>query len=198
MNGMEESAAFRTEKHLARMGRTTLRMVIDQLPARVEFRKEVQAPGAVPDLMLFRRIRGDLTYVISVEFKLKNWRRALNQAFRHRNFANEVYVALDAKHSAAAFGNLDIFAAANVGLVTVGSCGQVRILFRPKPAVPFSARCGKHVAETLLNRSCDGNRVPTFLRTIRGGAEISGLGDILSGRACDSLHTESGSVSQYP
>jgi hypothetical protein len=60
-----------------------------------------------------------LDNVISIEAKLKNWQRALNQAYRYKRFSNFTFVLLEEKHSSPAIKNLDLFEKMGVGLITM-------------------------------------------------------------------------------
>jgi len=60
-----------------------------------------------------------LDNVISIEAKLKNWHRALNQAYRYKRFSNFTFVLLEEKYSNPAIKNLDLFERMGVGLITM-------------------------------------------------------------------------------
>lgn len=60
-----------------------------------------------------------LDNVISIEAKLKNWQRALQQAYRYKRFSNFTFVLLEEKHSSSAVKNLDLFEKMGVGLITM-------------------------------------------------------------------------------
>lgn len=60
-----------------------------------------------------------LDNVISIEAKLKNWHRALNQAYRYKRFSNFTFVLLEEKYSSPAIKNLDLFEKMGVGLITM-------------------------------------------------------------------------------
>ena len=119
--------------------------------------------------------RSDLQYVVSVEFKLRSWQRALRQAFRHRNFVNEAYVVVDHSCSAPALRNIDHFVRANVGLATLERRGAVRVFHYPEPAVPFSTVFAKTFAKNFL---APRKRVPDelpFISSTRGGRCLADL-----------------------
>lgn len=60
-----------------------------------------------------------LDTVISIEAKLKNWQRALQQANRYKRFSNFTFVLLEEKHSNPAVKNIDLFEKSGVGLITM-------------------------------------------------------------------------------
>jgi hypothetical protein len=69
--------------------------------------------------------------LISVEAKVKDWKRAGEQALRHQKFVNQAYVALPSKHIKPALKNLKDFKESNLGLFEIGEQGQVVQHFTP-------------------------------------------------------------------
>jgi len=57
--------------------------------------------------------------VVSIEGKLRNWKRALLQAQRYKRFSNLSFVLLDKKHATPALKNISSFSSTNIGLVTM-------------------------------------------------------------------------------
>jgi hypothetical protein len=57
--------------------------------------------------------------VVAVEAKLKNWRQALVQATRYKDFANVAFVAMDATMVPSKSSILETFRALQVGLCAV-------------------------------------------------------------------------------
>lgn len=90
---------------------------------------EVPTLGRAIDLVLYRK-----RTLTSVEFKLKNWKRALNQARDHRLVADYAYVCMPAKKSVPK--NLEeCFRKAGVGLLFYSDKGKnpfVEIIPAPK------------------------------------------------------------------
>jgi len=166
---------FQSEAELARCYSHLIQEAINNLNLTVSTRHEVSAPGGIPDLVIFNEYEDTLQYVITVEFKLSNWRRAIHQAFRHRNYGNEAYVVLDQAKSRAAIRNLELFRQANVGLVTVNAEEELRTWYSPKPGLPFSKEFSQMVACSLLSpRQPMAPDLP-FIRSVRGGAALSQL-----------------------
>lgn len=177
--------AFHSEATLARAGRRLLRSAIENAGTfdDVRTRREVRAPGGVPDLVVFRRKAGSLLYVITIEFKLQNWKRALNQAFRHRNFGNEAYVVIDAARSRNALAHIGEFRRANIGLVLMDTFGSAKVSTYPEPQVPFSIRFSKELARSLLAPRRSLPEDLPFTRTVRGGICLSGFRKFLGTEA---------------
>jgi hypothetical protein len=56
--------------------------------------------------------------IVAIEAKLRDWRRALVQAYRYLQFSTESWVVLDHSRAAAALRMTDLFASSGVGLAT--------------------------------------------------------------------------------
>ncbi|MNY35700.1 hypothetical protein D3C86_1701280 [compost metagenome] len=76
----------------------------------------------------------------AIEAKLKDWKRALKQAYRYRWFAEYSFVVLDSYHSRAALKNLDVFEKYNVGLASISTDGILHRHFNPKRKTPFDRK----------------------------------------------------------
>ena len=81
---------------------------------------------------------GALTYqapvrsMVTIEAKLRDWRRAFKQASLHAQTADRAYIALDARRATAASSIADELAAEGVGLATVDAdTGEVQIVAHP-------------------------------------------------------------------
>ena len=168
---------FRSEAELVRTGRRVVRQALTSVGASlVKARYEVRAPGVVPDLILYSKRGKALRYVVTVEFKLSNWRKALAQAFLHRNFGNEAYVVLDRAHLVPALEHLEDFQLANVGLLTLAALdGEIQAWHLPEPTLPFSVHFSTSAARSLLSRQKLLVDELPFTRTTRGGVVLAGL-----------------------
>lgn len=166
---------FASEAQLVRTGRRLVRAALRDIGGPIRTRYEVPAPGGIPDLVMFAYRRRQLYYVVTIEFKLRDWRRALRQAFRHRNYVNEAYVVLDGAHAAAAIEQMSLFVEANVGLATVDRAEKVEICHIPEPALPFCPNYARSVARQLLARNRGGTGDFPFIRSTRGGSRLAAL-----------------------
>ena len=166
---------FTSEAQLVRSGRRLINSALKELDAPVATRYEVRASGSIPDLVIYSSCGYQLRYVVTVEFKLSNWRRALLQAFRHRNFVNEAYVVLDRTRAEPAIVALSLFEQANVGLATVDRAGTARIWHSPEPRLPFSSDFARSLAETLLAPRQKSTSTFPFIRSTRGGIALAAL-----------------------
>lgn len=98
--------------------------------------QEVKGLFGVPDVVML----SDNNTVISIEFKLSNWKRALQQAFKYRSFSHESYVLLDEHFFPRARNNSHLFKRGNVGLGFIKTNGDIEIYYSPKTSIPFSQR----------------------------------------------------------
>jgi hypothetical protein len=85
----------------------------------------------IPDLLLY-----DNT-IISIEYKLNNWRKALKQAYRYRSFSNESYVFLDIDYISNPIKFLDEFQKYNIGLCGVSN-NLIKLYYRPDKINPYN------------------------------------------------------------
>lgn len=69
--------------------------------------------------------------LISVEAKLRDWRRALDQAARHLAYSDRAWVLLDDHSIGAAKENLQEFVVRSVGLASISKTGTVTGHFSP-------------------------------------------------------------------
>ncbi len=87
----------------------------------------------------------------AIEAKLRNWRRALSQAYRYKWFADYSYVVLDAYYAEPAIENMDLFQKFNIGLATINTEGEFNRVFNPQKQKPFDANMQILLSEMILN-----------------------------------------------
>ncbi|MBL0742741.1 hypothetical protein [Chryseolinea lacunae] len=113
----------------------------NQLQVRRSLHK-LQMNGYIDSKDELFRAKRSYSHVISksvaVEAKLKDWKRALNQAFRYRWFASQAFVVLDSKYSLPAVKNLSHFKKMNVGLAVIDLDGLLTVHFKPKIERPIN------------------------------------------------------------
>lgn len=165
---------YTSEEQLVSRGRKLIRSLVLENGLDLKARSEVKAPGTIPDLVLYLGDRKSLSYVIALEFKLRNWRQALTQAFKHKNFVNESYVVLDHAVAAAALSAIGTFRSANVGLITIDKEQGFSVWHLPIPGLPFSKEFSTTFARSLLRTKDSPEQMP-YLRNIRGGARLAEL-----------------------
>lgn len=76
--------------------------------------------------------------IFAIEAKLKDWRKALSQAIRYRDYAHQSWVLLDEFSAKAAIKNIDAFTEINIGLASINSFGIVNIHYAPSILKPKS------------------------------------------------------------
>lgn len=93
--------------------------------------REPKGLFGIPDLIIYNG------KIISIEFKIKDWKRAIKQAFRYKNFSHASYVFLDERHIKSAANNIDYFKKYNIGLCGV-SRDKIQLYYQPREGKPYS------------------------------------------------------------
>lgn len=75
--------------------------------------------------------------VFSFEMKLRNWKRALTQAFKYKAFSEFSYVVIDHYHSGSAIKNITEFKKANIGLLSIDKNGRIYCHVKPVKEEPY-------------------------------------------------------------
>ena len=91
----------------------------------------------VPDYVFYSKTNIDIS-VISFELKLKNWKQAIKQAFRYKNFSHASYVVMPMQNISIAENNIDVFRRYNIWLILFDTKGDICILFKPEISAPYS------------------------------------------------------------
>ena len=87
---------------------------------------------------------------IAIEAKLKNWKRALQQAYRYKWFSNKAYVILPNSALNPALDNLHLFQRYGVGLASINDSDGLEVHYKAKETPPYSERMAKLLNEHLL------------------------------------------------
>ena len=90
---------------------------------------------------------------IAIEDKLRNWKRALKQAYRYKWFASYSYVVMDATYVRPALENRSLFRKFNVGLASITKDSTISIQFRPQKIKPIDEIMHFLLAEHLFFRT---------------------------------------------
>jgi hypothetical protein len=77
---------------------------------------------------------------IAIEAKLKDWKRALKQAYRYKWFADYSYVVMDKYYLSAAMKNIESYRRYNVGLASITVDGKVERHFDPARNKPIDPK----------------------------------------------------------
>lgn len=98
---------------------------------KLDYIQEPKGLFGIPDVIIFN---GN---VVSIEYKLKNWKQAIKQAYRYQSFSYETYVVLDIDYVEVAKKNIDMFIKFNIGLGAVDS-ESIEFYYKPKKKKPFN------------------------------------------------------------
>lgn len=90
-------------------------------------------------------------HIIAIEAKLRDWRRALTQAYRNRQFASQSWVALDSYYAVSDTA-VESFARAQIGLVTCSSEGELKIHVQAETLPPSNSQ-RNWTAQAMIARS---------------------------------------------
>ena len=90
-------------------------------------------------------------HVVAIEAKLRDWKRAITQAYRNRQFASQSWVVLDAYYAVSDTA-VESFARAQVGLATCSSAGELRIHVQAETLPPSSSQ-RNWTAQAVIARS---------------------------------------------
>ena len=99
--------------------------------------------------------RSPASTLVTIEAKLRDWRRGLGQAARHAAGADAAWLVLDGTRTRSAVRRADWFSAMGVGLAGLDPDGTVRLLLRPSGAGILRAR-RELLAERLAELYCSG------------------------------------------
>ncbi len=122
---------FQTEKDLV----IALISMLEDNKVRLENVKdflileEVDGMIGRPDILLKGK---NNKKIITIEVKLKNWKRALQQAYKYRSFSDMAYICMDEKNIKPALENIELFEKSNIGLISMNKKGKIKIHHKPK------------------------------------------------------------------
>jgi hypothetical protein len=150
---LEEKSVFSFDDFRVRFG-TSVGLAKRQLG-------EYQRAGFVartPDgrYVLSKSYRPITKLVVSVEAKLRNWRKALLQAVRYKKFSDYSFVLLDKDQAGGALLHLESFRANNVGLILMKPASFEVIITPPKNVKKgreYSLRLNEVVVRSLNART---------------------------------------------
>lgn len=121
---------FTTESELVEFTLPLMKIFFDNSNT-FEILREPKGLFGVPDIVIYNG------KIISIEFKLKNWKRAIKQAYRYKTFSYRTYVFMDEKYINSANNNIDFFKKYNIGLCGVGK-KNIQLYYEPFEECPYS------------------------------------------------------------
>lgn len=96
---------------------------ISQKTARQKLKEYSDAnfvkPISKTEFKIIKKYEPLIDNVISFEAKLRNWKKALTQAYRYKRFSNYSFVLLDEKYINPALKNISLFKKYNIGLISM-------------------------------------------------------------------------------
>jgi len=104
--------------------RPSTRRIANEL-ARIDRLKMTDATGNTFKISPIRR--PPFSQVVAIEAKLRDWRRALVQAYRYLQFSTEAWVVLDYAAAASAIKEEGLFRSCGVGLASFSASGELHI-----------------------------------------------------------------------
>lgn len=148
--------SFVTEKEMAEVFLLNSQLNIDSKYSEWNKWQEVELGGffGIPDvIMAFGKLNTSGKKIIrthAFELKLKNWKRALMQAYRYSAFSHYSYVVLDYAHAQSALTHIDMFQRSNIGLATLDITGKIIVHNMPKFQKPYSEQLYKNLSVSLI------------------------------------------------
>jgi hypothetical protein len=100
---------------------------------------------------VIREYHSSISYSCAIEAKLKNWKRALRQAYRYKWFSERAFVCMPEEYSKPAKNNLIHFKDFGVGLFTINFEGHIDMIYDPgieKPVSPIMNNMLNEIATT--------------------------------------------------
>lgn len=125
--------------------------------------KECQGLFGIPDFVFYSKMHQEMC-IFSFELKLKNWKKAAQQAFRYKSFSNISYVVLSAKNARAAENNLDLFIKYNIGLAKFDSCCSFEIIYKPEASKPYSENLSQKIIDSVNSSRKKSKNLETLAR----------------------------------
>ena len=117
---------------------------------KIFFGQEIGSLFGIPDIIFTQIDSEKILSIIAIELKLSNWKRAFEQAFRYRSFANYSFVVLDNSMINPAKKNIDQFQKKNIGLLGLDNSGNIYDYYLPKNKKPYSEQLEAKLTEMVI------------------------------------------------
>lgn len=118
-----------------------LKKIIRQIYPQTFYLVEPKGLFGVPDLVVVNLDQADGTRKklrsFAFEMKLRNWKRALIQAYRYRSFSDYSYVMLDNSNIGPALKRIEAFKKSNIGLLGIDTSGTIYAYYSPSIEKPY-------------------------------------------------------------
>jgi hypothetical protein len=152
------SVSFSSEKEMTRAFLESPQFDVSIRYVDWSMSQEFEAPGlfGVPDILIAfgKAIPSGqkIIHTYAFELKIRNWRRALAQAYRYSAFAHFSTVVLDQAYVHLALANLGLFERANIGLLSVDTERNVNWHYRSEFRSPYSVQLYRDLYARLETR----------------------------------------------
>ena len=132
--------SFKSEKEMTNYIDIFFNKTFKDQNDKIEYYKEFRGLAGRPDYLIIQKETKlqNINYIITVELKLRNWQRALEQAYRYSTYSNESFVIMDSDFVHNAVNNLNQFKKFNIGLASFDLDENFTIHYYPEPSRPFS------------------------------------------------------------
>jgi len=109
----------------------------------------------IPDVVIgfgTNRINGSqpIVRIFAFEMKLRDWKRALVQAYKYAAFAHFPFVVMDHRYVGQAKSNISLFRRSNIGLISVEPNGDTVIHVHPRYRKPYSKSLNRALTERIV------------------------------------------------
>lgn len=145
--------AYKTERELfyKAFKSSFIQDLLGQGSAASVYIEEPKGLFGIPDLVIGLPESHDsenrILDTFAFEMKIRNWKRALVQAFKYKAFAKNAYVIMDFDFINPALKNIERFEKSNIGLVSIDENGVVIPHFKPENEIPYCP----HLTEKFEN-----------------------------------------------
>jgi hypothetical protein len=110
--------------------------------------KEVELGSKRIDLVCVNKYTGK---VVAIEFKVKNWKKALRQAWTYRACANESYIAIP--EDRVSLIDQKLLASLGLGMISIANNGPAKILFVAPSSDPISENSNTLIRASVMAQS---------------------------------------------
>jgi hypothetical protein len=140
---------------------STEKMLVDQFVRVLGSRENPWGPMSVSCEFFYARGRTDVVALtdgeelIAFEAKLKDWKCALDQAYRNTCYAHKSYVVVPEAAARAAYACIGEFKKRGVGLCYIDNIGALTILEESENSTPIEPWIASHAA-SIVRSECEG------------------------------------------
>ena len=152
---------FNSEKELfeTAIESPDLKKIVRQRYPQTLYLIEPKGLFGIPDLVIANLDQSDNSRKrmrsFAFEMKLRNWKRALTQAYRYKSFSDYSYVMLDNSNIQPALKNIELFRRSNIGLLGIDGSGAIKTYHKPLLAKPYEKSLFRLLKDNLFGEFPD-------------------------------------------